>query len=439
MDIVSKIIKAIFGSKADKDRKEIQPYVEKIKAIFPTISALSNDELRARSAALSKSIADFIAGDEQHIIDLRREIHAHPELGFDLPNTVAIVRRELDALNIPYRLDYAPGSVVATINPDCTGPTIALRADMDALPMEEKNDLPYASTIPGRMHSCGHDTHTAMLLGTARALKRAEQQLNCRVKLLFQPSEECDESGAQRMSENGVMDDVDWIVGQHVDPTLPAGTFGLFSGEYMAACHPYTIEFLGKSVHATVPQQGRDALAMAVKAYNDIYLMKARELDPFAPHILSISSIQAGHAHNIIAESATMLISVRFYNMAIHDKIDMRIRQICRNAADELGGEVRFNDRISCPAVINDAQVVERVRAAAIQVVGEGNVLPSPQKLSSEDFSHFLQRKPGAMIRIGTGNEALNCCNLPHTSRFNVDESALIKGSRMFVQLALNV
>lgn len=340
-------------------------------------------------------------------------------------------------MGIPYTEEYGKGSVVGIINGNCTGKTIGLRADMDALPVQETADVPFKSEIPGAMHACGHDSHAAMLLGAARALKRVEKDLNCRVKLLFQPSEEGEISGAAMMVANGVADDVDMFVGLHTENTLQVGKIGIFSGEYMAACHPYTIEFHGKSVHATQPHRGHDALAMAVKAYNDINLMKCRELDPFAKLVLSVSSIQAGHAHNIITNYAKMLISFRFYNMEVHDLVDRRIKQICRNAAEELDGTVEFTDAISCPAVYNDPGVCAVVHKAALKVVGEENLAEVPQKLSSEDFAHYLTKKPGAMIRIGTRNEAKGCTEAPHNSGFMLDEDGLINGSRLLVQFVL--
>ena len=380
----------------------------------------------------------FRADDADYIIAVRRELHQHPEIGFDLPNTVAIVKRELEAMDIPYTEEFGKCSVVATINGSCSEYTVGIRADMDALPVEEKADVPFKSQIPGRMHACGHDAHTAILLGAARALKRAEADMKCRVRLLFQSNEEGEESGACAMVEDGVMEDIDEVIGLHNEYSIPTGRIGVFAGPYMAACHPYTIEFHGKSVHATLPQNGRDALAMAVKAYNDIYLMKCRELNPFSQHVLSISSIQGGTAHNVIAEYAKMLISFRFYDMETHDKIDSRIKQICRNAAEELGGTVEFSDRISAYAVINDYTVTEKVRAAAEKIVGKENVVPVPQKLSSEDFSHYLRKKPGTFFRLGIGNAEKGCTEAPHTAKFKLDEDALILGAQTFVQYALD-
>ena len=378
----------------------------------------------------------FTPEDEAYLIRIRREIHEYPELGFELPRTAALVRRELDAMGIPYTERYAPCSVVGVLG--AGEKTLALRADMDALPVTEETGLPFSSRVPGQMHACGHDAHTAMLLTAARVLKRAENSLSCRVKLLFQPSEECEVSGAQKMCENGVMDDVDFVIGQHVGTDLATGEIGVHSGPFMAACHPYTVEFFGKSVHATMPQNGHDALAMAVKAYNDIYLMNSRELSPFANRIISVSSLHAGTAHNIITDYAKMLITFRFFDMELHDFVDARIRKICRNAAEELDGTCRFTDAISTYACVNDALLAEKVRQAAEKVVGAQNVKESPARMGSEDFAHFSRCKPGMMFRLGIRNEEKSCTAAGHNSRFTVDEDALKFGCQTFVQTVLD-
>lgn len=380
----------------------------------------------------------FQAADEQEIINIRRELHKYPEVGFDLPHTIMVVKRELDAMGIEYSEAYGPSSIVATINAACNGHTIGLRADMDALPIDEKTDLPFKSRNEGKMHACGHDGHTAMLLGAARALKRAEADLECRVKLLFQPSEECDISGAQSMVEHGVMGDIDEVIGIHVNNELPTGTIGYHAGNFQAGCHPYVVEFFGRSVHATQPQNGADALAMAVKAYQNIYLMKCREVDPFSNHVLSISSLQSGHAHNIIADYAKMLITVRFYDLEIEQKFDRRIKMICRHAAEELGGTCQFTDAISAYPVINDHEVTQKIYRAARKVVGNEKVVEIGSRMSSEDFSHFSRKKPGAIFHLGTGNEAKECVQPLHDSGFTLDEAALLVGSRVYAQYALD-
>lgn len=382
----------------------------------------------------------FRPEDEQAIIALRRDLHRHPEIAFDLPKTVARVKQELENLGIPYTEKYGKGSVVGYINPQCTGKTIAIRADMDALPLQEKSGVPFSSELDGAMHACGHDAHTAMLVGTARALKRAESQLKCRVLLLFQPAEESnpDGSGAAMMIRNGVLAEVDEIIGMHVENLLQSGTLGVCHREAMAASHPYIIEFFGASAHATMPQSGHDALAMAVKAYNDIYLMEARELSPFVHRSISIGALQAGTTSNVIADYAKMMISVRTYDTALDTFLHDRILQICTHAAEELGGRCTCSDQLNCPPLYNHPDVCRKLESAIATVVGAENVAVMPKKLSSEDFANYVVEKPGAFLRLGTRNDAVGCNTLPHNNDFRIDEAAFIKGSMTCVQYVLD-
>jgi len=207
--------------------------------------------------------------DKNYIVRLRREIHEYPELEFDLPRTIAVVKRELEVLGITYTEKYGKSSVVGYINPEKTGFTIGIRADMDALPINEINDVPYKSKLEGKMHACGHDAHTTMLLGTAKALKAIEDRIHCRVMLLFQPSEEGSESGAELMVQDGIMDDID----VHIDSNLNSGCIGVCKGAAMASSRSFELEFFGRSAHAALPHSGNDALAAAVDAYNGIHLM----------------------------------------------------------------------------------------------------------------------------------------------------------------------
>ncbi len=385
--------------------------------------------------------ADFFRPeDKDYMIAMRRELHEYPEIGFDLPRTNALVERELQKMGIPYSKEFGKASFVAELGNSIEGPVVGIRADMDALPMEEKTDLPFASKIPGRMHSCGHDAHTAILLGTAKMLKRAEEEgkLSCAVRLIFQANEEGEDSGAKAMVADGVMDGIDEIIALHQDVGVPAGSIGVFKGPFMAACEAYRIDFYGKAAHATAPEKGRDALAMAVKAYQDIYLMKCREIGPFEDHILSISSLTAGTAHNIIADHATMLISFRFFSMETHDKVDRRIREICEHAAAELGGTVTIQGEIGAPVVVNDPAITDRVRAAAETVVGPENVIEVKKRMGSEDFSHFLLKKPGKLLRLGNGNPEKGCTEASHSSYFMLDEDVLEIGAKVFVQYVLD-
>ena len=376
--------------------------------------------------------------DGSYILAIRRELHKYPELAFDLPKTLALIRRELDSMGIPYTEEYGKSSIVAFINPDCTDFSIGLRADTDALPLTEKTGLPYASQHPGIMHACGHDAHTAMLLGAAKALKAMEKDLRCKVVLLFQACEEGELSGAKLMVQDGVMDLVDVIVGMHIENWLETGTVGICPGVSMAASHPLRIEFFGKTAHATLPQSGVDALSMAVETYNGIAAMKATQMNPFDKYVCTVGMLAAGSTDNVIPDYAEMKISLRTFDTKLETFIVENIRTIAENAAARRGGTIAFHEDTKALPLCNDPLVSRQLLESAAKIVGQDNIVTMPEKLSSEDFSFYVAQKPGAFLRLGTKNAAKGCTTLPHNNDFMLDEDALEIGSRVFVQFVLD-
>jgi len=384
------------------------------------------------------SVKNYLKEDSSYVISLRREIHRYPELEYDLPKTVAIVKRELKSLGIQYTQDYCKSSVVGEINPSCNRFTIAIRADMDALPIEEKTGLKFSSCNPGKMHACGHDAHTAILLGTARILKRVEPKLNCRVKFIFQPCEEGANSGANQMVKNGVLDDVDLILGLHVDNEISAGKIGICPGASMSARHRYFVEFFGKTAHAAYPHTGHDALAMAVKTYNGLQIMQTREINPMQNFTCSISSLNAGSTDNVIPDYATMLISVRTFDLELDQFIQDRIIRICKYEAKELSGKVKISHKFEAYPVFNDVALCLEMERAVERALGPGMVVKMPIKMCSEDFSYYTKIKPGCFLGMGTRNEETGCLSALHSSDFTIDERGLINGCHVFTQFVLD-
>ena len=376
--------------------------------------------------------------DKEYIIALRRELHEYPEIGFDLPKTLAIVRRELEKIGVEYSEEYGESSIVATINPKKKNFTIGIRADMDALPINEKNDIPYKSKIDGQMHACGHDAHTAMLLGTARALFAMREKLDCRVKLLFQPSEEGARSGAREMVNHGVMDDIDVIIGLHVENWLESGKIGVCKGASMASNRNIKLEFFGRTAHATLPQTGNDALAAAVSAYNSIQMMVARTINPFSKYVCSVGKLSAGTTQNVIADYAEMLITVRTFDMDLDRYIDDSIKRIAESSAAAFGCTARVDSSLACFVLYNNPYISELVLSSVEGAFGKEKITKMPEKLSSEDFSQYLTKKPGVFIRLGTRNADKGCTTLPHNNDFMIDEDALIYGSDVCVQFVLD-
>ena len=360
----------------------------------------------------------------QHLVELRRKIHRHPEIGFDLPETTALVLKELDALGIPHTEQYAPSSSVAFIGNDPAKKTLAIRADMDALPVEEKVDLPYKSEIPGRMHACGHDTHTAILLGLARLLKEREKELPVNVRLFFQPSEECEESGAKTMTDNGAMEGVDLIVCTHCEPFMNVGDIGVASGDYMAACMPLTFRFFGKTSHAAAaPELGIDAIKMAHEAYPLLY-SAARETFGDKKYVFSVGTVHGGTAHNVIADHCEMVATFRYFDQKTADEFKERASSILAGIAAKYGGKAEVEGVISSHPTYNDPALVEEFRQI-MKKEPEVRLLTLGSRMSSEDFNWYLQKAPGFIFRYGIRTSEDADASPAHSNTFRVDENGM--------------
>jgi len=369
----------------------------------------------------------------EYAVGLRRELHQYPEIGFDLDRTVKLVSGELDRIGIAYTYAYGKGSVVAELGQG--EKLIALRADMDALPVEEKTDLPYKSKLPGQMHACGHDSHTAVLLAVAKYLKENEKNLPCKVRLIFQPSEEGAISGAKMLVDNGVMDGVEHIICTHCENAMETGKIGICYGDYMAACIPATIRFRGRTSHAALPEYGIDAVAMAVEAYGKMKTMIAREAEQ-TKYIWSVGRFQGGHVHNVIADLCEMDISFRFYDGEFAKRIEKNVRSICNEIATRYGGSVEVVWNMSTGAVYNNPAIVDTF----VQTANHAglNLQPMPQRMSSEDFGWYLTKAPGMIFRFGTRNEKLGCTALAHRNDFCIDEEGMKAAIQAFCTYVMN-
>lgn len=366
---------------------------------------------------MTKEVLDDL---HAYAVRVRRVLHEHPEVGFDLENTCAYVKGELDGMGIPYTEKYGKCSIVCELGKGER--TVALRADMDALPICEKTDLPFASKNEGKMHACGHDAHTAVLLAVARYLKENEDLLPCRVRLIFQPSEECSESGAKMMVENGVMDDVDSILAAHCDNTLTVGEIGAVCGDYMAACAPISLHFYGRTSHATAPEAGVDAIAMAHLAYTRLR-DEVRELAGDHPYIWSVGRFVGGHTHNVIADQCDMDISFRFYDGTFAEAVERSTRRIVSEIAEQFGGSADVEFHVSTGAVHNDTETVTSF-THALSHAGL-SVKEISRQMTSEDFGWYLTKARGMLFRFGTRNEARGCTDALHTNTFTIDEEGM--------------
>ena len=374
--------------------------------------------------------------DVAYCVEIRRKLHRRPEVGFDLPETQALVGRELEAMGLSWTGKYAPCSAVAYVNPEAKGKTLLLRADMDALPILEKSGVEFASEKPGMMHACGHDAHTAMLLTVGRVLNRIKEQLPCRVMLLFQPSEECEQSGARCMVENGVTDEADYAVTIHCGNEHPTGYLGVIPGDYLAACDPITLTFHGKTAHATRFQEGVDAIQMALEAWNGLKKIVAEEVGD-RKHIFSLGYFHGGTAHNVISDECAIKISFRYYDRNFGAKVRSRGLALLDAICQKFGGTVDIDWNTSAPPVINDDRLAKAYMASAQKVAGE-NCGPTGVRMGSEDFAWYLTKIPGVATRLGTGNAQKGSTTTGHTNTYRIDEDAFENGICGLVQFVLD-
>ena len=369
----------------------------------------------------------------EKIVALRRDIHREPELGFDTEKTAEKVLAALEGLPLDIRSGVAENGVVATLKGEGDGPTVGLRADMDALPIQEETGLPFASQTEGKMHACGHDGHTSMLVGAAHALSGMRERLNGTVKFFFQPAEEGG-GGGKVMVEEGVADDVASVFALHLWPGLPFGKAATKAGPIMAAADAFEMTVRGKGGHGAMPHLSADAIAMAAHIVTALQTVVSREVDPVEPAVLTVGEIGAGTAYNIIPETARLGGTVRTLNEDLRRRMPERIEHLARGVASGMRGDVELDYEFSYPVTVNDEDAARRVLSVAGNLLDNENVieLPNPS-MGAEDFAYFLEKIPGAFIWLGIGEDVSGL----HTPTFAFDEEILPLGSALLTALAL--
>lgn len=391
---------------------------------------------------LATSIANEIDEILPGVVADRRYLHENPELGFEEKVTSAFVIDRLKALGVDdIRSELAVTGVTALVHgtKDGDGKVVLLRADMDALPIVEENAVDYVSKNKGVMHACGHDAHTAMLLGVARVLMSNRDKFSGTVKLLFQPSEEQGTGGALPMIEQGVLEDphVDAVFGQHVSSGDPTGEIHVAPGPNGAAADSFKIRIHGKGGHGASPHQTVDPIIIATNIISALQTIVARGVDPMEQTVVSVCNIHSGFADNVIPDTCELGGTVRTFDPDLRDFAQERLTTIATSVAKSFGGEAEVDYSRGYPATINDAAMAELVREAAVEAVGEDMVKEGEPGMGAEDFSYFLNERPGAFWNVGTRNEEKGIVWPHHHPRFDVDEDGMAHGIKTMVNVAL--
>jgi amidohydrolase len=370
----------------------------------------------------------------EELIEWRRDFHMHPEIGFELHRTSKIVADELEKMGYRVKRGVGKTGVVAEIGEG--GKVVAIRADMDALPILEQNDYEYVSQNPGAMHACGHDSHTAMALGAALLLSK--EKLPGRVRFLFQPCEEtADEegkSGAQRMSAEGAMNGVDYVIAQHVDPLRPVGTIGINAGPSSGGVDSWYATITGKGGHGAHPNTTIDPFYLMSHVIIALNAIPSRRINPFDPAVVSIGSVSGGFTENVIPERVRVTGTLRFTDEAVHRQIREEMKRAFE-IVNVLGGRYELEFLVGGPPMINNEMVSELIERTGREMLGEENVHEIVKTLGAEDFGEFLKHAPGAMFTLGTqkaGHEEY----LLHHPKFDIDERAMPIGTAMLVETA---
>ncbi len=389
-------------------------------------------------ATLLPQIQRLAARHAADTVALRRHLHAHPELSFEETNTAAFVTRELEKLGLQPE-SIANTGVVALIEGLPGGPTVALRADMDALPIQETSDVPYKSTNPGVMHACGHDVHTASLLGAARILTGLKGEFKGNVKLMFQPGEELLPGGASLMIKEGVLENPKpaSVLGQHVFPHLPAGKIGVRAGRYMASTDELYLTVRGKGGHGAMPEMNLDPVLVAAHIIVAAQQIVSRRANPKTPSVLSFGRVIANGATNVIPNEVYLEGTFRTLNEEWRAEAHRHLRRLCEGLAESMGAVCELEIRRGYPYLENEPALTARVKAAAQEYLGPENVVELDQWMAAEDFAYFSQAAPACFYRLGTRHEDGRFAASVHTPTFDIDEQALATGPGLMAWLAI--
>jgi len=386
---------------------------------------------------MRERVAQRIRELHPRLVERRRDFHQHPELGFQEFRTSGIVAQWLTELGLDVRTGVAQTGVVATLRGAKPGRTVALRADIDALPIQDIKSCEYKSKVEGRMHACGHDAHTTMVLGAATVLSELREELAGNIVFLFQPAEE-GPGGAEPMIAEGALDGVDFILGQHMMPSYPAGTMGVTYGAAMAAPDEFRLRIIGKGGHGAYPHLTVDAVQVTAQVITALQALVSRSVDPLQPAVLSIGTIQGGYGFNVIADVVEMTGTVRTFDAVLRDELPKRMEALIKGITEGYGAAYELDYQFRYPPLINHKEAVDLMKRVGSEVLGPEKVLDAPPSMGGEDFAYYLQKVPGCFYWLGSEKQDPEHAdaNLHHPG-FDIDEEALFYGVQLMVEGAL--
>jgi amidohydrolase len=391
---------------------------------------------QAMEAEVENPLRQKIDEMKDWLVEIRRTIHMHPELGFEEVETSRLVSGWLERFGLEVKTGIARTGVVGLLRGKGSGQTVAIRADMDALPMDEPDRMPYASKIRGKMHACGHDAHVTILLGVAKFFSSIPERVKGNIKFVFQPAEEGG-GGGRIMVEEGVLENprVDAAFAAHVYPLLPIGKVGIYEREGLASADRFIIKVIGKGGHAASPHLTRDPIMAAGHLIAQIHSIVSRNVDPLESGVITIGRVSGGTAFNIIPDEVELWGTVRSLTPPIREELKSRIDQVARGVAQSFGVDYRFNFEYGYPVLLNDPAMSKLVASACSEGIGQGNVEVVKPSMGGEDFAYFLEKVPGAFFRLGIRNEGKGIVHPYHSSLFDIDEEVLPFGVEMFVRI----
>lgn len=383
---------------------------------------------------LLTGLKEKLIGNFSEVVSWRRYMHQHPELSFQETKTAQYIKEKLLSFGLEVKTNIGGNGLIGILTGAHPGKTIALRADFDGLPIHDEKEVPYKSQTPGVMHACGHDGHTAALLGTAQVLSQYKQQLKGNVLFIFQPAEETPPGGAKFMVEEGVLDGVDYVFGAHLDSQTPLGKITVGEGYQMAAVDKFAIHIQGKGGHGARPQDSIDSIVIGSEIVSSLQKIVSRGINPLQSAVVTIGVFQAGSAFNIIADKATLEGTVRTFDSGVRKLVEKQIRRIVEGITTAHDASYSIDYLNGYPAMYNHIKETRLVRTLLVEEFSEENVIEMAPTMGAEDFSYFLLEKPGTYFRVGAQSN-FETSYPHHHPKFDIDEKALLNAEKAFVKI----